>query len=247
MTEAVKERSLFSSPAMSVEGSPELELPRTPIRFSGIVALFLGLISFVAILGASLIVVPVVAILISLFAMRPYSQDRPVGIAAAWVGLFLAVMFGVWGYSERQFKIHSMSREASQFAKNWLELVGQGDHELAIELQVHPSRRQPESMPLADYYQRGEEAQNLLKQFREQDVMPALISLGSEPKWELAMPPKVYLQYGRELTQTVWRDASGKHKELVKVVLEYLQGNSDDKAHWKIELVSTFMDDRNRL
>lgn len=247
MTEVVKERSLFSTPAMSVEGTPELELPTTPIRASGFVALFLGLISFVAVLGAPLIIVPIVAVAFAMFAMRPYGEERPVGVAAAWIGLFLAIMFGVWGYTERQLKISAMSNQATRFAGEWLNLVGQGNVELAVELQIHPSRRQPTSMPLADYYRRGQEAITLLTQFKEQEPIPKLLELGTKPNWEPAGPPKVYQQYGRELTQTIWRDASGGYPNVVKIVLEYLQGDSSDKAHWKVELVSDFLDDSNRL
>jgi hypothetical protein len=247
MTEAVKERSLFSTPAMSAEGTPELELHTTPIRVSGIFALILGIFSFVAVLGAPLVIVPVAAAALAVFAMRPYPDERPIGVVTAWIGLFLAVTFGVWGVTERQFKTRSMSAQATRFAGEWLNLVGQQNLELAVELQIHPSRRQPASMPLADYYQRGEEAISLLNQFKEQEPIPKLITLGTKPQWEPAGPPKVYQLYGRELTQTIWRDATGSYPNVVKVVLEYLNGATPDKAHWKIEMVSDFLDDSDRL
>ena len=247
MTEADKPHSIFATPAMSAEGQPELELNVTPIRLSGIVALALGLLSFTAVLGAPLIIVPVVAVAFAIFAVRPYSGERPIGVAAAWVGLFCAILFGVWGVSERQFKERAMGAQATRFAREWLQLAGQGDLELALELQVHPSRRQPESMPLADYYQRSTAGMEMLKQFKEQEMIPTLIELGTRPKWVPAKPPKVYTLYGRELTQTVWRDATGAYPHLVKIVLEYLEGKSSDKAQWKIELVSTYMDDSDRL
>ena len=247
MTPAVKPGSIFATPVMSAESVPEVELEVTPIRASGFVALLLGLLSFAAVLGAALIIVPVVAISFALFALRPYKAERPVGIVPAWIGLFCAVMFGVWGVSERQFKTNAMGAQATRFAHEWLQLVGQGDLELALELQIHPSRRQPVSMPLADYYQRSEAGMELLKNFKEQETMPRLMELGGKPKWVPAMPPKVYTQYGRELTQTVWRDTTGGYSAPLKIVMEYFQGASSDKAHWKIEMVSDFMDDSDRL
>ncbi len=225
----------------------ELELQTTPIRASGFVGLGLGLLSFVAVLGASLVFVPVAAVAVSLFAIRSYSGERPVGLIAGWIGLFCAALFGVWGVSERHFKNQDMSSQATRFAGEWLNLVGQGDLELALELQVHPSRRQPESMPLDDYYERSTAGRDLLKQFMEQDSIPNLIEAGTKPKWELAKPPKVYVFWGRDMTLTVWRDTTGTYPRLYKVVMEYLQGDSSDKAHWKVELVSDYIDDTDRL
>jgi hypothetical protein len=245
--ETVKPSSIFATPPMSAESEPELELHVTPIRWTGYIALLLGLLSFVAVLGAPLIVMPIVAACFALFALRPFGQDRPAGIVPAWFGLFFATLFGVWGVSERQLKTSSMSSQATRFAGEWLKLVGQGDLELAVELQIHPSRRQPESMPLADFYKRSEEAVKMLEQFKEQDIIPELIKLGTAPKWEPAKPPKVYTQYGRELTQTVWRDTTGSYNSLVKIVLEYQQPKTSEKAQWKIELVSVFIDDSDRV
>ena len=247
MPEAVKERSIFATPAMSVEESLELTANATPVRVSGFLALALGLASFVAVFGESLIIVPVVAVALALLAIRPYREERPVGVIAGYIGIFCAMLFGCWGVSERYFKTRMMSQQATRFASDWLQLVGQGDLELAVELQVHPSRRQPESMPLADYYQRGESAIAVMKQFKEQDLIPQLIELGTKPKWELSRPPKVYTQFGRDMTLTVWKDTTGVFTRPVKVVLEYLQGASSDKAQWKIELVSEFIEDANRV
>ncbi len=247
MTEATKTGSIFSSPTMSAEGSPELELDASPIRTSGFIALGLGLLSFVAVLGPMLIVVPALAILTALFAIRPTNGVRPVGIKAAWIGLFCAVLFAAWGMSERHLKSKLMSERASRYASQWLQLVAQGDLELALELQVHPTRRQPSSMPLADYYRRSDTAVMMLKQFKDQESMPALIKAGTKPKWELAMPPTVYTRFGRELTRTVWRDTTGTYQSPLKIELEYLPGKDGKEAQWKIDLVSDYMDDSDRV
>jgi hypothetical protein len=247
MTDAVKERSIFSTPAMSVEGSTGTELETPPVRLSGFVALVLGLVSFVAVLGAPLLVVPVIAVAFALLALRPYPSDRPLGVSAAAIGLFFAVLFGVWGFTERQFRTNAMSTQATRFAGEWLNLVSQGDFELAIELQIHPSRRQPESMPLADFYRGNEEAIKALQQFKNQSPVPQLIELGTKVKWTPSLPAKVYTQYGRELTRTVWRDSTGTFTQPVKVILEYIQMPETNQAHWKIDSVSEFIDDSDRL
>ncbi len=247
MTTETGTGSIFATPSMSEEHTPELALDTTPIRFSGFIALVLGLASFMAIFGEALIVVPAMAILLGAFALRRYSGDRPVGVIAAGIGVFCALMFGVWGVSERHFKKQQMSDQATRFAYEWLQLVGQGNIELALELQIHPQRRQTQSMPLTDYYERSDVGAKMMQQFREQDVVPQLIAAGDKPKWVPERPAKVYTLFGRELTQTVWRDTSGVYPRTLKIVLEYIAGRSSKVAQWKIELVSDFIDDSDRV
>ncbi len=251
MPEAVEEvnqgRSFLSTPMMSAEGSHEVEVEATPVRVTGFVALLLGLISFSAVLGASLLVIPVGAIVLATIALRPYRGERPIGYLAAQIAIFCAVLFAVWGISERHFKARDLGGQAERFAGEWLRLVGQGELELAVELQVHPTRRQPASMPLKDYYQRSETARGLMDQFREQEFIPELIAAGSQPQWVLDREPHSYTLYGRELTRTVWRDVTGRISALVKVEMEYFGSPRVDSPAWKVELVSTFIDDSDRV
>lgn len=242
MPEISRESSLFSTPAMSVEGTPELELPVAAIRLSGFFALLLGLISFVSVLGETLILVSIVAALLAIWAIRPYKGDRPVGVIAGRIGLFCAILFGVWGYSERHFKHQTMSSQAIKFANAWLDLISEGNLELAVEMQAHPARRQPESMPLEDYYVRSESAIRTMTEFKEQDPIDKLIKLTKKPQWELAGEPYVYQIYGREMTETIWKDITGAHSERVKVVMELLSDTSLSQPEWRVEMVSGYID-----
>ncbi len=93
MSNTAKSTGLFDVPAMSAEDTPELELPTAPIRITGFLALLLGLISFASVLGESLVVIPVLSIALGLFALRPYSGERPLGIGQPWLAFLSPVCF----------------------------------------------------------------------------------------------------------------------------------------------------------
>jgi hypothetical protein len=243
MTDAVKERSIFATSLMSEEGSPELELPVAPIRFSGFVALLLGLVSFVAVLGLSLVFLPLLAAVFAIFAVRPYQGDRPVGVIAGWIGLFCAILFLVWGTTERHFKSKQMSAQASRYASEWLTLLGQDEFELVVELQIDPSRRQPDTMPLEDYYKRSPAAIETMKQFSEQETLKKLREAGNKPKWKLHRSPVVSIRYGREFTETVWKDTTGSVARPIVIEMEYIKDAKTDTANWKVNEVREFFEE----
>ncbi len=81
------------------------------------------------------------------------------------VGVFIAGMFLTWGIWERQLKYDQLSQEATRFAHDWLDVVKTGNRELAIELQLHPSRRQPATVPLKEYYERSEAGREVIKEW----------------------------------------------------------------------------------
>ncbi len=245
MSTTAKSTGLFDVPAMSSEESPELEIATTPIRISGFVALAFGLLSFTAVLGETLVIIPVLAIAIGLYALRPYSGDRPLGSRAATIGIFVAAMFLVWGVTERRLKYNQMSAQATRFAQDWLAVVAEGNRELAMELQLYPGRRQPASVPLKDYYERSEAGQQAIKMLREQETLPKLLELGKRPKWALKMPPKVYTLFGREFTETVWVDESGTFTSPIKLQLEYLPaGGEIENAHWRVETIGIYVGEK---
>jgi hypothetical protein len=242
MTDAVKERSIFATSLMTEEGYPGLELPVSPIRISGFVALLFGVLSFVGVLGLPLMFVPLVAAILAIFAIRPYQGDRPVGVIAGWIGLFCAILFAAWGTTERHYKTKQMSSQATRFAAEWLALLGQNEIELAVELQVDPSRRQPESMSLADYYKRSPAAIESIKQFNEQETLKKLREAGDKPKWELHRPPVVSMRFGRDFTETVWKDTTNTVPKPIVVEMEYIKDEKTHAANWKIHELREFFD-----
>jgi len=216
-----------------------IDEPR-PIRLSGFLAFGLGLLSFTALFGAPMIVVPVLAALAALFALRPYQGQRPVGLTVATIGLFAAVLFGVWGVTQRHLRQQTMSEQAVQFAASWLDLIAQGDIELAVELRAEPGRRQSATMPLDEYYLHSEDGRRTMSEFRENEAVKEVLQAGENARWELTAPPRTYSLNGRDMVDTTWRDLSGTLSKGIRVGLAYLPAEGDEPAQWKIEVCDIF-------
>jgi len=229
-------------PAMAAEGESDMLMDPRPIRYSGFLALFLGLLSVFALFGQPMLVLAVFAVAVALFALRPYSGSRPVGYFAAIAGLACAVLFSAWGITERSYRYQFLSERAVLFAGDWLQLMATGEYELACELQRPPAGRQPASMPLAQYYRESEEGRNGMKNFRENPTVLELIEGGTAVKWRLTRPPTYETQHGRHLTSTIWQDESGTIKSLVKIGLEYALPQDGETAQWTVYEIGTWID-----
>lgn len=240
LSEPTTTAPLFATPAMSAEPETELIESSRPVRISGFLALILGLLSFSAIFGAPLIVVPVLAVVCALIALRPYGDQRPAGYGVAMIGLFAAVLFAAWGVTQRHFHQEMMTTQAVRFAENWLDLLAQGDVELAVELRAHPASRQSETMPLDQYYSESTEGRAAMSEFREKEPVEAIIRAAQQADWELSQPAIIYHQFGRELVKTIWRDRSAAVKEAVAIDLEYLPATTERPAQWRVENIDVY-------
>jgi hypothetical protein len=223
------------TPMMSAEAEPEtIELSR-PMRVSGFCALALGLLSFLAVLGTPMLIVPVCAALLAIYALRPYQGPRPLGYLAASIGLFAAILFGVWSITERQLRVRTMTQQATSFAAAWLDLMAQGEIELAAQLSAPPRQRQPASMPLQEYYTLSDEGRSVMQEFREAGPVEDLIAAGDRVQWELIQQPVVFKQSNRNMVLTVWKDRSGTMAAPLNVVLEYYPAEGSARAQWSMD------------
>lgn len=236
MSETEKPRPVFSSPAMTVGSEAELlSEPQATVRISGFIALLLGVMSFAALFAGPLMIVPGMAVIAAGVAMRPYSGLRPTGLTAALIGLVLATLFGVWGATERRLKYQTLSAQATQFASRWLDLVAQGDIEMALQLNQHPSFRQATSMSLVDYYQSSAEGQTAMENFKQTPAGLEILGAGNAVKWGPDRPADLYHFSGRQLLTTYWRDRSGTIRSPLIVRLEFIPATEDSLAQWMID------------
>jgi len=226
--------------AMTAEGETDMLIDPRPIRYSGFFALFLGLLSVFALFGQTMLVFVVFAVVVALYALRPYSGNRPIGYVAGLAGLTCAILFGVWGVTERNLRYRFMSDRAVVFASDWLRLMAEGDYELACELQRPPSVRQSPSMPLTQYYRESEEGKLGMSNFRENTAVLELIDAGSAVKWQLYRAPTYSTQHGRHLTSTIWQDDSGKVPSLINIGLEFTPPVEDEIGQWTVYEISTW-------
>ena len=209
-----------------------------PVRITGFLSLVLGLVGAVSLIGQSLVIFPIVAAALGLLAMRPYaSTKRPIGYLAGAIGLFAGVLFGVWGVTERSLRDRTLSTQAEAFAGEWLTLVSHGDWTLACELQVPPARRHPKSMDLADYYANSEEGKRTVEMLKSQEVVAAMMKAGGGVRWRPVGTPEVYSYLGRQLTATIWEDATKTYQSKIRVEMHYTPPADGKPAQWTVDQV----------
>jgi hypothetical protein len=194
---------IIAQMAMSAEPGFELQEDHVPLRISGFIALILGLLSVLSVLGMPLLVIPAGAIAFGLFALRKYDGPTPVGVKPAMFGLVLAVGFGSFGFCVPFMKTMTLGRQAEYFARQYLELVARGELEMALELKKDHVNRFMHNMPLKDHYAMHEPAQEMMDEFSQDGLNKTVRELGPGAVWELDRAPRVFQFYGRDHAQLV--------------------------------------------
>ncbi|MCC9644432.1 hypothetical protein LOC71_19340 [Rhodopirellula sp. JC740] len=207
-----------------------------PVRISAFVGLLVAISSFTAAVAKPMLVLPVLAIALCLFALRKHDgRTKPVGTLAARIGLVLACLFGSTGFFVHHLKSRTLGNQAVYFARQYLELAARGEESLAIELQKTKPNRQVATMQLNEAYSQDESAMEQLENFRSGayvDVKKA----GLDTEWELDRRPRVFQKYGREKVDTYWRDPSGKFNGVIQVELEWSPAYEGEEADWHVSL-----------
>ncbi len=232
-------------PRMGAEAGYELDELQTPVRFSGFVCLLFGLLSSLAMLGRPLLLVPLLAIVFGIIALRPSIQGIPVGTMAAKIGIFFAVGFAAAGFFLPWAKQRTLGSQAEYFVKEYIEILGRGEWELAAELQKPYQSRTLPTMPLKEFYTTNEDAAKGLNELKENNgAMATIASTADQTDWQLASTPRVFTRWGRQMVDTLWVDRNGFNSEKLQVELEYVIDKQNDIGQWHITL---FQFHRERL
>lgn len=227
---------------MNAEAGYEETEQVTPLRFSGFICMVLGLISAVAMLGLPAIIVPAVAIVFGLIALRPYRGEKPIGVTPAKIGLLLAILFATAGFLIPYMKTRTLGSQAEFYTRQYIEVIALDYDEFAMELNKDFRNRFSDSMPLQDFYRQGNaDAVQALQDFQGNGANVTIRKAGPNAQWVLDRPVSVYKTYGIEKAEVVWR--SVESGELIQFFLQYLiDGN--DVAQWHIEHLQPY---RERL
>jgi len=224
----------------SFEAVADQQVPS--LRWTGIAAVFFGCISFTAVVAWQMLVIPVVAIVLGVIALRPHRGPKPVGTRPAVLGLMLACGFGACGLMLPWLKHNYMASEAVHFSRQFLQLVSAGDLPFVMEMHRSPNQRQMPETDLDDYYQRLDRTSfdrsiagfaDFVQQ-TEAGAFSEIRQYGDSLEWELARPPEFYQKYSTERALTVWRDRSGKLDREVVIELLWHPGE-DDQAQWSVK------------
>ena len=237
----------YDSPSLPPIGMNELDGMRAetgfgdedstpPLRFSGFVSLFLGLLSWVSILALGAIVMPILALLIGLFALRPSRFGTPVGTLPAKMGVCLAVAWGICGYLVPVLKTQTLGGQAKAFAMDYIDVINAGYDTLGIELKKENRNRFSKEMPLDDYYDGSEAAVQTLENFDSDGGNSVIRRAGPDANWVLDRPMHVFHQYGIDRAHLVFRDDEGA---LLQFHMQY-KVDANDVGQWHIARVQPY-------
>ena len=230
------------------------EEDNTPtMRVLGYVSLFLGLISWAAVLGTGGIVVAVLAVLFGVIAIRPTKAGKLSGIMPAKMGIFLGVGFALAGFFLSYFKTQSLGTQAEKFARNYIEVIQSDNKVYGMELRKIYSNRFTHSMPLAEYYREAERraqkaastsggggesgGRSALQTFRTDPANELIWGQDAKTRWALERPVRVFHQYHIDRAEVVLI-MPGTNKRL-QFILQY-HIDPTDVGQWHIQLVQPY-------
>lgn len=230
------ESTATSTIGMSAEGGFDLnEEDVAPLRFSGFLALLLGLASVLALVALPMLIIPVLAIGLGLFALRKYEGTKPVGITAAKIGLVLAAGFGSCGFFIPWFKTMTLGGQAEYFARQYLEVVARGDLELAMELKKSHYNRFMDTMSLKKHYEINEFAAKALQKFRDDGISDALQRLGPDAEWQVYRPTRVFYSGRKDRAELILVNYDSEVPMRVYLMLIYQIDKDTGVAQWHVD------------
>lgn len=236
----------FTSDQPHVGGQEETQLAsyRT-ISVAAILSLVFGATSALALAHWLLWVLPLVAIVLALVALRQIQAEDSnlTGRNLAILGILLALVFGVWAPSRLISRQNHLYRTARQYSDEWLELIRIGKVQEAHQLTLHETQRQAPGGSLASYYEARQDDKDALKGFLDRKVTKKLIALGDKATYTYAggggVPaPQFSVQTVRVNYVARWNE-NGKEREMPITVV--LQRNLDEKTKdflWNIDGVA---------
>ncbi|TWU37364.1 hypothetical protein [Novipirellula artificiosorum] len=230
-------------PTMGAEGGYLVEEPIAPFRVSGFLCLLLGLLSVLAIVGYPMIALPLMAIAFGMFALRHWSGPRPVGITPAKIGMVLAVVFGSCGLFVHSLKARTLGNQAEYFAREYLEIVGNGEFNIAKELNKTAVNRLPVHMPLKEHYEAMEakmSADEVSERFEQTGMHPTVAAMGKGIQWELAKPVRIYNHYGTTKADVIMTNANDPKPTQVFLIMDY-EIDSEGRGQWRVEQFNPVM------
>ncbi len=225
-------------PSMGAEGGFGLEDEAVaPLRVSGFICLILGLLSPLAYLGLAMMAIPIVAILVGLFALRRHGDLVPVGLGAARVGVVMSAGFGLLGVTVPMMKKMTLASQAEKFARDYIEVIALDEVELAMELRKDHVNRYPSTMPLKAHYKMSQAAEDLLIEFRNDGINDQIRERGPGAPWKLLRPVRIYTHYQFQMADLVLVDPTGKSSIKLHMILEYRIDRVTGDGQWHVNSV----------
>jgi hypothetical protein len=170
---------------LSPQVDRDLESYRAPSAW-GPVALLLGIISAVAVIGPLLWILPATAAIVSIVALWRIraSDGQLVGRGMAVLGLALAIFFGMAGPARTLSREYWLDTRADRFAHGFVELLENGMKYEAHQLTKPAVGRKPLAEGEEPYAKDADSKKNY-ETFLKLDAVKALMDEGTKAKVEL--------------------------------------------------------------
>ena len=101
------------------------------------------------------------------------------------MGITLGLFFISWAASDFSFNRCVDYSQAMNVVENWLQLVVQGEREIAHQAMMSVTRRQASGLSVDEYYSMDEEAREAMEEVFAEAPMSELINFGETAKIEL--------------------------------------------------------------
>jgi hypothetical protein len=207
-----------------------------PFRPSSLLALALGVLSVGVLATIQLIILPIVAACVAVYALRPsrVPNVKPAGKSFALLGLALALLFGSWSLTYAQLRSSHLVSGAEAFAQEWLDLLGRGRREIAYELTLPQRQRQLKNMSLERYYAvSNKEVNQQFSSFVTMEAPQAIINAKGKPIWKSAGVASIYRQYDSDYIDLRMIDATDTiSRPLIITLTRSPWVDSEGEADW---------------
>lgn len=191
--ESPGQRPIFAS-----EETDYLTPAKPPTSRLAVAGLLLGLLSALAVFNIDLIVLPILAVAISLAAYWHIGRTESLsGRMLALAGVALGVAFGAWTITAVRLRDQYLYEVASQFAREYLEVVSENQLLEAFELMQPETARQVAGTSLEEHYQNvGTPEQSALSAFKDDPKTKAVVARGPGADWQLKSGVRVEDPHG---------------------------------------------------
>ncbi|MBL9124293.1 MAG: hypothetical protein JNG90_11720 [Planctomycetaceae bacterium] len=183
-----------------------------------VVALVVGVLSFLAFVNPVMWFVPLLGLGISLVAIWRVNQYWPelAGGALAWAGLGLALLAGVAAPTQNLVRTSIAAYEAQQYADLFFEYLRKDEPQHAFQMTLESEVRQPFDERLWEKYRASGERTKALREFVDEPTVRALLALGDRAQVRYYERERHERRAAQELFMNVyavtWTDDAGQKR-----------------------------------
>lgn len=206
-----------------------------------VLALFLGIISAAAMVGPILWSIPLIGVFVAMIAMRRIrSSDDLAGWNIAFLGLLLALLFGIAAPARTISRQYWLTTRADEFCDRFFELLQQHKPYVAHQLRERPGVRKPLTEALPAAYEQDPESKKNFDKFVAEEPAKTLLDLGEKANVERAATEFIGRDDRSDHYAVTYRITFDDHRSPMDVVTAVKRSldTTTGRESWQIENIS---------